>query len=202
VLDNCRLDYVYEPDWARLIGRTSRLLAQGKVVGWFQGPMGFGSTTSGSRSVLADPSGRYVRQNMNEYLRNVPVDEPLPVAFAPSQAHRCIVGGMPGTAGAFDVEIAPACRESLGAATDARGCVRVRSGELGPGREFLELLELHHRQTGNAGLIEIDLASVDEPVACTPRDAVRTMFSSAIDALVIGRFVLMKDYWLLRSHAN
>ena len=148
VLDNCRLDYVYEPDWSRLIGRTSRLLAQGKVVGWFQGPMGFGSTTSGSRSVLADPSGRYVRQNMNEYLRNVPVDEPLPVAFAPSQAQRCLIGGMPGTAGAFDVTVAPACRESLGAAIDARGCVRVRAGELGPGAEFLELLELHHRHTG------------------------------------------------------
>jgi predicted NodU family carbamoyl transferase len=43
---------------------------------------------------------------------------------------------------------------------------------------------------------------MNEPTACTPRDAVRTVFSSAIDALVIGRFLLMKDYWLLRSTAD
>ena len=48
-------------------------------------------------------------------------------------------------------------------------------------------------------LIETNLAGPGEPVACTPRDAVRTVYSSAIDALVIGRFLLMKDYWLLRS---
>jgi predicted NodU family carbamoyl transferase len=39
-------------------------------------------------------------------------------------------------------------------------------------------------------------------MACTPRDAVRTVYSSAIDALILGRFVLMKDYWLLRNNAD
>ncbi len=118
---------------------------------------------------------------MNEYLRNVPVDEPLPVAFAPSQARRCLVGGMPGTAGAFDVTVAPASRESLGAAIDARGCVRVRAGELGPGAEFLELLERHVESRALSGLIcNRFLSAVDEPVACTPRDAVRTVFYSRL----------------------
>ena len=201
-LDNCRLDYLYEPDWPRLIDRASRLLAQGKVVAWFQGAMGFGTTTSGSRSVLADPSGRYARPNLNEYLRDVPVDEPLPVTLAPSRADECLIGGMPRSAGAFDVAVTPAMRERLGAALDSRGSIRVRAGELGPGAEFVELLEAHSRLTGTPGLIEIDLASAEEPIACTPRDAVRIMFSSAIDVLVMGRFVLMKDYWLLRSRAD
>ena len=76
-LDNCRLDYVYEPDWSRLFLRVSKMLAQGKVVGWFQGAMGFGPRAMGTRSILCDPSSRYARQNMNEYLRQVPLDEPL-----------------------------------------------------------------------------------------------------------------------------
>ena len=62
-LDNCRLDYVYEPDWPRLLARASRMLAQGKIVGWFQGPMAFGPRALGSRSILADPANRYARQN-------------------------------------------------------------------------------------------------------------------------------------------
>ena len=60
-----------------------------------------------------------------------------------------------------------------------------------------ELLELHYAATGTPGLIEANLSGPGEPVACSPRDAVRTVYSSAIDALVIGRFLLMKDYWLL-----
>jgi carbamoyltransferase len=61
------------------------------------------------------------------------------------------------------------------------------------------LLELHRERSGVPGLINTPLCGMNEPTACTPRDAVRTVFSSAIDALVIGRFLLMKDYWLLRS---
>jgi len=45
----------------------------------------------------------------------------------------------------------------------------------------------------------VNLSGPREPRACTPRDAIRTTFSSAVDALVIGRFLVMKDYWLLRS---
>jgi carbamoyltransferase len=67
--------------------------------------------------------------------------------------------------------------------------------------ELCDLLERHFERTGVPALIETTLGRADEPPACTPRDAVRTVYSSAIDALVIGRFLLMKDYWLLRSDA-
>jgi hypothetical protein len=50
-----------------------------------------------------------------------------------------------------------------------------------------------------AGLAHITLPGEGDPVAATPRAAIRAVFSSAIDALVIRRFLLMKDYWLLRS---
>ena len=68
--------------------------------------------------------------------------------------------------------------------------------------ELCDLLETHQRQTGVPALIETNLCGPGEPVACSPRDAVKTMYSSPIDALIIGRFVLMKDYWLLRNHAD
>ena len=67
---------------------------------------------------------------------------------------------------------------------------------------LFRLLEMHRERSGVPGLINTTLCGTNEPAACTPRDAVRTVFSSAIDALVIGRFLLMKDYWLLRSTAE
>jgi carbamoyltransferase len=200
-LDNCRLDYVYEPDWARLFARVSKMLTQGKVVGWFQGAMGFGPRAMGTRSVLGDPSNRYARQNMNEYLRQVPLDEPLPVVFA-SSALGSALEGAPSSALVFDAPGAAAWREKLAAALDWRHEVRVHAVHASESKPLCDLLEVHLARTGVPALIETNLAGPGEPVACTPRDAVRTVFSSAIDAVILGRFVLMKDYWLLRNNAD
>jgi carbamoyltransferase len=199
-LENCRLDYLYEPDWSRLLMRVSKMLSQGKVVAWFQGAMAFGPRALGSRSVLCDPSSRYARQNMNEYLRQVPLDEPLPIVFAPSAAQQCLNRSVSSPLGVVDVAVKDEWRDRLVAALDWRQHVRVQA--VGPAQapELCNLTEHHYTRTGVPGLIETNLGGPVEPMACTPRDAVRTVFSSAIDALVIGRFLLMKDYWLLRSN--
>jgi carbamoyltransferase len=198
-LDNCRLDYVYEPDWTRLMTRASRMLAQGKVVAWFQGPMAFGPRSLGTRSILADPSPRYARQNVNEYLRRVVIDEPIPLALAPSMESACLSRTAASASGVVDEEVTPDWRTSLAGALNWRQQVRVHGVASDVEARLRELLELHYASTGVPGLIQLNLAGPGEPVACTPRDALRTTFSSAIDALVIGRFLLMKDYWLLRT---
>jgi carbamoyltransferase len=175
------------------------MLAQGKVVGWFQGSMAFGPRAMGTRSILGDPSNKYARQNLNEYLRHVPLDEPLPVAVSPSLAARCFSREFSPAAGIHDAEVRPEWRQSLAAALDWRHAVRVHGVSRAQAPHLCDLLDLHHDATGTPGLIEANLAGPGEPVACSPRDAVRTVYSSAIDALVIGRFLLMKDYWLLRT---
>ncbi|MGH9202312.1 MAG: carbamoyltransferase C-terminal domain-containing protein, partial [Vicinamibacterales bacterium] len=194
-LDNCRLDYVYEPDWQRLIGRVSAMLAQGKVVAWFQGAMAFGPRPLGSRSVLCDPSGRYARQNINEYLRHLPLDEPLPVAFAPSAVEQCLSGSVLSPPRVVDASVRAEWRDQLVSALDWQHRVRVQAIGSSQAPAMCELLECHFQRTGVPALIETRLGTSGEPVACAPRDAVRTVYSSAIDALVIGRFLLMKDYW-------
>jgi carbamoyltransferase len=201
-LDNCRLDYVYEPEWERLIARVSNMLSQGKVIGWFQGPMAFGPRPLGTRSVLCDPSGRYARQNVNEYLRQRPLDEPLPVVFASSLRDECLSDGAIRPPGVVDATVKTEWRERLVSALDWRHQVRVQSLNRSEAPALSDLLERHFERTRVPGLIEIPLGGVGQPMACSPRDAVRTVYSSAIDALVIGRFLLMKDYWLLRSDVS
>ena len=79
-LDNCRLTYIYEPEWSRLFDRVSRLLDRGTLVAWFQGALGFGPRGVAGRAILCDPSNRWARENVNRFLRQVPVDTPLPLA--------------------------------------------------------------------------------------------------------------------------
>jgi carbamoyltransferase len=200
-LDNCRLDYVYEPDWHRLYARVSRMLSQGKVVGWFQGAMAFGPRSMGSRSILCDPSGRYARHNMNEYLRQTALDEPLPLVFAPSALAGCLTHPIGATFAALDAAVNPRWREPLAAALDRRDSARVHTVTSAQAPQFCDLLEVHFKSTAVPALIETNLGEPG-PVVCTPRDAIRVVYSSAIDAIVMGRFLLMKDHWLLRSNAG
>jgi carbamoyltransferase len=201
-LENCRLEYLYEPDRHKLATRISRMLARGSVVAWFQGAAGFGPRPVGTRSVLCDPSNRYARENVNRFLRQAPLDDPLPLAMTPTAMREsldCAAGSkFLGAACA----VKPEWRDRLRAALIADGMALVQMTTPDQSEELTDLLSVHRDLTGVPGLIQTSLAGVDEPIACTPRDAVRSMFSSAIDALVIGRFLLMKDHWMLRNGSD
>jgi len=95
--------------------------------------------------------------------------------------------------------VKPEFRPRLQAATDQRGRCRVQTIPDDSPARLRDLLRVHRQRTDVPALLQIDLCGPDEPVACTPRDALRTTYSSPLDALFIERFVLMKDYWLLRS---
>lgn len=202
VLDNCRLEYLYEPDWPALLARVSRTLARGLLVAWFQGPAPFGARPAGTRSILCDPSNRYTRDNVNRFLRHGASEEPLGVAMTLDAAAECFEGTPGSTFVAMDSLVRPAWRDRLKASVDRRGYAPVQTITAQQAPQFVELLEVHRRLTGVPGLVDLPLNGHGEPVACAPREAVRSFFSSAVDALVIGRFLLMKDYWLLRSGAG
>jgi predicted NodU family carbamoyl transferase len=200
-LENCRIDFVYEPSWQRLLTRTSRLLARGKVIAWFQGPLDFGPRSLGSRGILCDPSNRYARHNVNEYLLGRPVDAPLAVSLLADAADDLLDEGLHSPFMLRRGQFREASAEQVRSALDgARGCT-VHTATPVQSTELRELLTVHRQETGVPGLIHQPLASGQGPMAATPRAALQAFYSSAIDAMVIGRFLLMKDYWLLRSDA-
>jgi carbamoyltransferase len=184
-----------------VLARVSTMLRQGKVVAWFQGALTFGPRSLGTRSVLCDPSNRYARHNVNEFYRQVSLDEPLPVVLSPAAA-RTMSGATDAHFPVFDNRIDAAWRDKLVSALDSRQRVRVHTLAPDQAPELQGLLDYHYAQTGVPGLIETNLSAPGETLACTPREAVRITYASAIDALIIGNFVLMKDYWLLRSDAR
>lgn len=198
VLENCRLDYLYEPRWPRLLERVSQLLERGKLVAWFQGPAEFGHPLYGSRSILCDPSNRYARDNVNVFLRARPLATPVPVALA--DTGRAAVDGAALVPWALArTAVAAEARETLRAAIDARGCAHAHVVPAGTAGPFAELLALHHQRTGVPGLVNLPLAAAAGAEAVTARDAVRAAFGSPVDALVLHRFLVVKDYWQMHA---
>jgi carbamoyltransferase len=201
-LDAAHLDYVYEPVWDRIVTRASRLLARGKLVGWFQGAMDFGTRSLGGRSILCDPSSRYARDNVNRYLQHRDDDLPPPLVMTTSAARDCLEQAACSPFGFASGTVRSEFRVSLQAGITAEGRCRFQTVPDESASRLPNLLQSHRKRTGVPALLHVNLCGADEPIACTPRDALRTTYSSPVDALFIERFVLMKDYWLLRSDAD
>jgi len=201
-LDAAHLDYVYEPAWDRIVMRASRLLSRGKLVGWFQGPVDFGARSLGGRSILCDPSSRYARENINRYLLQRDDNVPPPLVMTRANAHECLEHDVCLPYGLPSVPVRTEFRGRLQAGVSEGGRCRVQMLHEASQSRLRSLLDAHRKHTDVPALLQIDLCGPDEAVACTPRDALRTTYSSPLDALFIERFVLMKDYWLLRDAAD
>ena len=196
VLENCRLDYLYEPRWPRLLQRVSKLLERGKLVAWFQGRAEFGHPFNGSRSFLCDPSSRYARDNINVFLLRRAVSVPIPIALAPD-AVECVDASAMSALTLTRTAVAEGWRDRLRAAVDSQGYAHAHVVD-GAGL-LADLLRLHRQRTGVPGLANLPLRAADDVSALSPRDAVRAAFASSADALVMHRFVVMKDYWQMRD---
>jgi carbamoyltransferase len=201
-LDNCRIDYVYEPDWPRLLSRISALLSRGKVVAWFHGAAEFGPRPQGCRSVLGDPSNRYVRHNINEYLFRRAFDATLALVVREEDAALCFPDPIQSPFTLLRTPVKPELGERLQSVLDGRRSATIQTINRQRAPELHDLLGLHAQSTGVPGLVHSPLLTPGGGLALTPRSAVQAVFASAIDALVIGRFLVMKDYWLLRSAGN
>lgn len=195
-LDSCRLTYVYEPDWTRLRRRVSQILSGGMLVAWFQGAAGVGASVAG-RTIICDPSNRWARENVNRFLRQVPIESPLPLVTTSAQAHwhEGQVRTSPQR-----VTVVSEWRNQLVGAIDRAGCVQLQEITESDDRRLFELIGEHRSRTGVPALIAVPFCASSQAVVCSPLDAIGTMFSSPVDVLVIERFALAKDYWLLGAH--
>lgn len=196
VLDNCRLDYVYEPDWTRLVDRAVRLLASAKTVAWFQPE----DHASGGLPplVLCDPAARFVRDNVNGFLLGRPLDHPLPLLLTGAEA-ASLVSVLPSPSALERCLRRPDAPGWVSVLADAEGHCLGRTFDPAAAARLHSLCAAWYAHTGRPALVAVDFAVDRERVVSSTRTAVQAYFSSAIDALIAGHFLLMKDYWLMRS---
>ena len=189
--------------WAKLSYRrvddvaaeTAQLLAQDLVIGWFQGRMEFGPRALGARSILASPLHAEMQARINELKDRedfrpvapaVP-EEDLGDWFTPAQAN----GGQARfMLFIYDVIQSQAPRIPAACHADLTARVQTVTAEASP--RYHALLKAFGALTGVPVLINTSFNVRGEPVVCTPKDALDAFFSTPLDALVIGNFILRK----------
>jgi carbamoyltransferase len=195
-----------------LVERTARLLAAGKVVGWFQGRMEFGPRALGNRSILGDPRSPEMQSTMNlkikfregfrpfapsilhehaaEYFA-LDRESPYMLLVAPVQpAHR--IAPLNGDHALTGFARLRARRSDVPAVTHVDHSARVQTVTAETNPLYHALLTRFHAHTGCPLLVNTSFNVRGEPIVCTPTDAYRCFMQTGIDALAIGRFLLLK----------
>lgn len=178
----------YRDDEVALLAATGRLLLEGKVVGWFQGRMEFGPRALGARSLLADPRYPGMRDRINSIVKERESFRPFAPAVLDHAASQHFSLDHPSP---FMLETCQVRSPlSLPAVTHVDGSARVQTVSEDVNPRFARLLEWFYAQTGCPMLLNTSFNLKDEPIVCTPFDALVTFAKSKIDALVLGSYVV------------
>jgi len=189
VLHARRLDHRPTADPA---GEAARLLAEGKIVGWFQGRMEAGPRALGNRSILMSPLAAANTAVLNQRVKFRESFRPFCPSIAAEHAAAYLEGGRAEEFMITSFRVAPKKRERIPAAVHVDGTLRPQTVRREVNPLYHSLLEGFGRITGEPAVLNTSFNVKGEPIVCHPRDAIRCFFDTGLDALVIGGFVLEK----------
>jgi carbamoyltransferase len=189
-LNDAGIDYHWADDVA---AEAAALLADSKVLGWFQGRMEAGARALGNRSILANPLNPKMSDLVNT---KVKFREPWR-PFCPSAAvadgadYFDFTGALPFMIVACDAR--PGMKEKLPSVVHVDNSVRVQTVDAADNPRFHALISAFKACTGYGTVLNTSFNVKGEPIVCSPADAVDCFLRTAIDALVIGDFIAVKD---------
>ena len=192
VLENCKLRFRYLLTEGDLIEHAVGALNDNKIVAWMQGRMEFGPRALGNRSILASPLNPYSTENLNVYIKHRESFRKFAASVPVEVASEYFEVGSNADFLATVGRVKPQHRETFGAAILGDDLIRVHTVRKSENPLYHALLTAAGASTGLPVLYNTSFNLFGDPLVCTPRDAVRSFYSSGIDALFAGSFLLEK----------
>ena len=192
VLENCKLRFSYLTTDDEVVETAVHRLSDHQIVAWFQGRMEFGSRALGNRSIFASPLNPYSTENLNAYIKR---REPFR-KFAASVPEELASEYFECTESARFLASISRVREkhrkTFEAAILGGDRIRVHTVRREDNPLCWELLQAAGRKTGLPVLYNTSFNLFGERLVCDPRAAVRSFYSSGIDTMLVGNFLLEK----------
>ncbi len=168
------------------------LLSHGKILGWFQGRMEFGPRALGNRSILADPRDAQMTAKVNNAVKFREAWRPFAPSFLKESAHDFLESATDSPFMILTAQVRPDKRSVIPAVTHVDGSARPQTVEKDVNPLYWRLISEFARLTGVPVIMNTSFNLRGEAIVNTPADAVRTFFSSGMDALIIGSFLVEK----------
>jgi carbamoyltransferase len=176
----------------QLFGRTARAIAAGEVIGWFQGRMEWGPRALGNRSILCDPRRGDMKDILNLKIKRRESFRP----FAPSILREAVPewfevdDDVP-----FMMQVYPIRADKRGivpAVTHVDGSGRLQTVTRQANPRYYALIETFHDLTGVPMVLNTSF-NENEPVVCTPKEALECFLRTKMDLLVMGNWMIRRN---------
>ncbi len=167
------------------------LLARDKIIGWFQSRLEFGPRALGARSILASPISPDMQARLNE-IKDREDFRPVAPVVLEEEAHNWFARGGVSPFMLFIFDVIPEKAEQIPAVRHVDGTARIQTINRGQNPAYYDLLRAFQARTRVPVLVNTSFNTRGEPIVCSPRDAVECFWTSPLDALVIGSFLLEK----------
>jgi carbamoyltransferase len=168
---------------------TAQQIADGRVVGWYQGRMEWGARALGDRSIVADPRRADMREIINTRIKFRERFRP----FAPSVAEEALddwfVGAVPDPFMLQVYPVRPDKRTTVPAITHVDGSGRLQTVSARTNPRYYSLIKAFGRLSGVPMLLNTSF-NENEPIVLTPAQALDCFLRTNMDVLVIGSHVL------------
>lgn len=181
-----RSGLAYETYDAReLTRRAAEDIADGAVVGWFQGRMEFGPRALGNRSIVVDPRRADMKQKLNERIKKREPFRPFAPSILEERTRDYFEQTHPAPTMLMVYQIKPERREEIPAVThvDGSGRLQTVSREMNP--LYHQLISDFCELTGVPIVLNTSF-NENEPIVCTPRHAIDCFLKTRMDVLYIG----------------
>ncbi|MCX5695247.1 MAG: hypothetical protein NTW18_01075 [Candidatus Omnitrophica bacterium] len=180
---------LYHTDIAKI---AAGLIAQGKVVGWFQGRAEFGPRALGNRSILGDSRDLRMHKKLNLEVKRREAFRPFAPTVLWEKAGDYFELDREDPFMLFTAQVKEEKKAEIPAVVHIDGSSRVQTIKKENNPLYYDLVNEFYQITGCPVIINTSFNSGPEPMVLSPEDAYRCFKSSAIDCLVLGRYLVEK----------
>ena len=175
----------------QLLKDTAQHIAQGDVVGWFSGRAEWGPRALGNRSILADPRRPEMKDILNRRIKHRESFRPFAPSILAESAGEFFENAHPSPFMTFAYPLRPDKRQALPAATHVDGTCRLQTVAHDDNQRYWKVIREFAKLTGIPAVINTSFND-NEPIVCSPGEAIDCFGRTHMDVLVMGNYVVCK----------
>ena len=191
ILNRYKVAYTFEKNIEAV---AAKLLYDNNILGWFQGRMEFGPRALGNRSIISNPFFKKNKEILNKAIKFRESFRPFAPAVLIEKQNE--IFEKPKDSNIYFMEkvfkIKKKWRNIIPSATHVDGSGRIQTVSKKSNLKFYNLINEFYKLSNIPVLINTSFNLNNEPIVMTPEDAIRTFFSSGLDFLIIGNFLVRK----------
>jgi carbamoyltransferase len=175
-----------------LLRRTAAIIADGKILGWFQGRAEWGPRALGNRSIVADPRRPEMKEILNRRIKHREIFRPFAPSILAEKTGEWFEKSHPSPFMTLAYPVRTEKRGQIPAPTHIDGTGRLQTVRREANPRYHALIAEFERQTGVPVVLNTSFND-NEPIVCRPEEALDCFLRTQMDALVLGDYLITRD---------